>query len=940
MAMSWLGCAGPRAPAPAAPVDVMPSATFVKGSLFGTDVVGLPNGQTMTPDAAPGSVLRELDPHIREVPALRAGNAVATALSPDGGTLLVLTSGFNRTYDAKGFIYKPGSSEYVFVYDVSRGAPQETAVVPVPNAFGGIAFDPTGARFYVAGGSDDALYGFSRSGGGTWKPDGDPVPLGHMDAKGYGGLGLHVSPFAAGVGVTPSGALAVVANHENDSISIVDLRARRVLADVSLTPGGGAAGGEFPMGVLVVSDDTAYVSCQRDREVAVVDLGARKVARRIRVGGQPTRLVRAPDGAHVYVANANSDTVSVIDTRTVSVVAELPTAAPKDGPGAVLRTVRGSNPNALALSPDGRTLYVTNGGNNTVAVLALGADGATADVTGLIPTPFYPNAITLSRDGGRAFVAYGKSPTGPNPGGPWVDRAHRARAPYGPGASNQLSLQLTKGGLLSFPLPSAEALAKLTEQSLRNNRVGGDFVPPIFTALRGKITHVILVIAENRSYDQILGDLPHADGDRSLVLWGRGITPNQHALAERFVTLDRFFDSGGVSGDGWQWTVGARTTDVAEKAIPVEYASRGHHSYDWEGTNRNINVGQATVDERRAWNPEVPMSVDLLPGTADVGGADGPSDGGRGLLWDSAMAAGLTFRNYGCFVDDWRYGLPKGNPARVERLTRPVDTRTRVAFPTRASLLAPTDPYYRGFDMDFADYWREEEWARELALYTSANALPSLETVRLPHDHLGSFATAEDGLTSPDVQIADHDYALGLLVERVSKSPFWESTLVVALEDDAQNGSDHVDAHRSLALFAGGHVKRGATISTPYTTVSVLRTIELLLNIPPLSQADALALPIDDILTSAVDNTPFVAVVPSVLRTSTLPLPPPLPGEVASTPRGTREDWARATAGMNFAHEDSVPADAWNRVLLSCLAGKRPCDPPTDLPAGAEDDDD
>jgi hypothetical protein len=424
-----------------------------------------------------------------------------------------------------------------------------------------------------------------------------------------------------------------------------------------------------------------------------------------------------------------------------------------------------------------------------------------------------------------------------------------------------------------------------------------------------------------------------------MVHWGAAITPNHHALARSFVALDHFYDSGGVSGDGWQWTVGARTTDVAEKAIPVEYASRGHHSYDWEGTNRNINVGRATVDERRAWNPDVPMSADLLPGTADVGGADGPSDGGRGLLWDSAMAAGLTFRNYGCFVDDWRYGLPKGNPNRVERLTRPVDTRTRVAFPTRASLLAPTDPYYRGFDMDFADYWREEEWARELALYTSANALPSLETVRLPHDHLGSFATAEDGLTSPDAQIADHDYALGLLVERLSKSPFWESTLVVALEDDAQNGSDHVDAHRSLAFFAGGHVKRGATISTPYTTVSVLRTIELLLGIPPLSQADALALPIGDIFTDTVDKTPFVAVVPSVLRSSSLPLPPPLRGETATTPRGTREDWARATAGMNFAHEDSVPADAWNRVLTSCLKGERPCDPPSDLRGGVDDDD-
>ena len=924
------------------PQDVTPGAMLRGASLFGTDVVGLPDGLVMTPDATPGSALYDLDPHLESLAGFRAGNAVATALSPDGTTLLVLTSGYNRTFDRAGGKADPGSSEYVFVYDVTAGTPHETQVLSVPNTFGGISFEPAGARFYVSGGSDDVLHMYAADAAHRWHEDGAPIALGHLDARGYGGLGLKVSPYAAGVGVSASGALVVVANHENDSVSVIDARGRRVLGDVTLSPGDGAPGGEFPSAVLIVGDRRAYVTCQRDREVVVVDPATRAVVQRIRVGGQPTKIVASHDDARLYVANANSDTVSVIDTASGKVTGELATASPDGAAYGGLRGARGSNPNALALTADDRRLFVTNGGNNTVAVVDLAEGGVRGEVVGLIPTGFYPNAITLSRDGLHAFVASGKSPTGANRFGPWSD-AERARTrPYTPGIGNQFSLQLTHGGLLAFPVPAADVLAKLTRQSIRNNRAVVAPTPAIFDALRGKVKHVIYVISENRSYDQILGDLAGADGDPSLVHWGAKITPNQHALAHGFVALDRFFDSGGVSGDGWQWTVGGHTTDVAEKAIPVEYADRGHHSYDWEGTNRNINVGRATLTERLAWNPSTPPSRDLLPGTADVGGVDGPADGGRGLLWDAAMSAGLSFRNYGCFVDDWRYGLPKGDPARIPPLPHPVDTRTRVAFPTRASLAATTDPYYRGFDMAFADYWREAEWAREFDTYVATGALPSLETIRLPHDHFGRFDSAEDGLTTPDTQMADHDYALGLIVEKVSHSPFWESTIVIALEDDAQNGSDHVDAHRSLVLFAGGHVRRGAVVSTSYTTVSVLRTLELLLGMPPLGQQDGGARPMADVLTTIVDTTPYTAIVPGVLRSSSLPLPAPLVGEIAAAPRGTTERWVAATRGFDFSHEDAVPAEELNRVLGCGLAIPRACTPERSSarPAPSRDDDD
>ena len=253
--------------------------------------------------------------------------------------------------------------------------------------------------------------------------------------------------------------------------------------------------------------------------------------------------------------------------------------------------LRGSNPNALALSPDEQTLYVTNGGNNALAVLALSArdaggapargpgdPGGQSRLLGLIPTGFYPHAVATSRDGASLYVAYGKSPTGPNPGGPWSDRAGARRSPYLPGVANQFTLQLTGGGLLALPTPSPANLAKLTSQVLLNNRMdAATRTPPVFQALRGVVKHVIYVVGENRTYDQIWAILEDADGDRHLTHWGEAITPNHHALARGFVTLDRFFDAGGVSGDGWQWTMSGRTTDVAEKAIPVEYASRGIH---------------------------------------------------------------------------------------------------------------------------------------------------------------------------------------------------------------------------------------------------------------------------------------------------------------------------------------------------------------------------
>ena len=875
----------------------MPGERVARSSLFGTDVLGLPDGSALTPDAAPGARLFELDPHLPEAPWLRAAGSVAAALSPDGGTLALLTSGYDRAYDADGDRIEPASGEYVFLYDVRSGTPRETQVLRVPNSFGGIAFAPGGARLYVSGGPDDVLHEMTRDADGAWRESAPPIDLGHRDGHGFGGLGVKEGPFAAGVAVSPSGARVVVVENENDALTVVDAAARRRVGDVWLGPGGA-----FPFDAVVVGESRAYVTSQRDREVVEVDLESARVTRRIAVGAQPARLVANAAGTLLYVADAGSDGVSIVDIAAGRTVASVPTSG---APG----PLRGANPNAIAISPDERTLYATNGGTATLAIIALEAGGRAGQLAGLVPTGFGPTAVSRSPDGAWLYVANGKGVVGANPRGPWTNAARAAVDPYGPNGGNQYAPQLERGGLLAFPRPGEADLAKLTKQSLANARLAPAApVPSVFAELRaaGAVKHVIFVVAENRTYDQVLGDVAAADGDPTLVHWGAAVTPNQHALAARFVTLDRFFATGDVSGDGWQWTMGARTTDVAEKAVPILYAHRGAHTYDWEGLNRGINVGVAGDDERVAFDPHTPRGQ--LPGAVDVAAPDA-------LLWDAALAAGASVRVYGVFCDYTRYGYGREDPARVAEVPAPAASGTRVAFPARASLQAVEDPYFRCFDMRFPDAWRVDEWRREFDGYVARGDLPALEIVRLPHDHFGSFDQAEAGVDTPDTQMADHDWSLGRLVESVARSRYWDDTVIVAVEDDAQNGADHVNAHRTLALLAGAHVRRGAVVHTAYTTPSVLRTIELLLGLAPLGLHDAAAPPMEDVLDLQAHADGFEATVPSVLRSTKLPLPPARAGEHATLPRHDAAWWSAATAGFDFDHVDAAPAEALSRVL-------------------------
>ena len=504
------------------------------------------------------------------------------------------------------------------------------------------------------------FYDWNRS---SWAESGAPVKLGHPAALALG----EITPGAMGLAVTADGKRLVVANYENDSISLVDIAGRKVLAELDLRPGNGVAGGEYPVWVAIQGSSTAFVSSARDREILVVDISTNlpAIADRISVKGQPTRIALNPKQTRLYVAESSSDSVAVIDTKTHQIIEQIGTTAPKsvfpNNNG-----FKGSSPNSIAVSADGQFLYVTNGGANSLAVIHLanggdeesaGGSGGRSELTGLIPTGWYPNSVSVSADGSMLYVVNGKSNTGPVPQN-CTDVAGATKGDFSAcGAANQYVWQLTKAGFLTLPVPSGQDLEELTAQVAHNNNYSAQqnvADADMMGFLRGKIQHVIYIVKENRTYDQILGDLGKGNGDPSIVVYPQPLTPNLHALANNFIDLDNFYDSGELSGDGWNWSTSARAADTIEKTEPINYAGRGLN-YDYEGTNRNVNVGFGTPQERAAAFPaynSLPLSAqkNLLLGTADVSAPDSPEgEEGAGYLWNSALRAGL-WRELTCLL--------------------------------------------------------------------------------------------------------------------------------------------------------------------------------------------------------------------------------------------------------------------------------------------------
>ncbi|WP_373527859.1 beta-propeller fold lactonase family protein [Nostoc sp.] len=958
-------------------VVVIVSGIQVVSAVLPTSPVGnlpeggalLPTGQIITPTAAPGSTFGRLATGLRPDGNADAAEAVTTALSPDGKTLLVLTSGYNLNFrdqnTGANLTYpvldpltgKPSAeitrkAEWVFVYDVSNGKLVKRQQLNIPNTYNGLAWAKDGTRFYVSGGIDDRVYAYA-SNGSQYLPDAPFILLGHNSEQTapfptYDGGLLKDTPaelastgaVVAGLAVSKDGKTLVAANFENDSISIVDTTNRKVLKEIKFfVPGGKVATGEFPFDVAIKSAENGaaakvFVTSQRDNEVLAVNIASGQTTR-IPVGSQPNKVTLSNNQKRLYVANGNSDSVSVIDTNTNSVVQTISLSRTSD-------KYKGANPNSVALSPDERQLYVTLGGENAVAVVDLQSSGK---VIGRIPTGWYPNSVSVSKDGQKLYVVNAKSNSGPNPSANRTTPEGLARNTT---FRNEYNWALEKAGISVIPVPKGGALATLSEQVDKNNGFYNRRPDRTMKFLQDKIKHVIYVVKENRTYDQVLGDLPVGNGDPGLALFPQPVSPNHHKLALDFVTFDNFYDSGESSGVGWNWSTYGRTTDFTEKSQSVLYGNAGFNglTYDYEGTNRNINlVTPQTSSNPSQFNTRSTGVLDpsgqssILPGDQDVNApvGDGELNANAigGYLWDAALRAGKTVRNYGFFVDG-NYGTAQADPTKPDPLNplyipispTPAADNIQQAVAAKTVLLDKTDIYFRGYDQKNPDIYLYNEWVRDIDSYLARNELPNLSLVRLPHDHFGNFGNALAGLNTAPLQMADNDYAVGLLVEKISKSSLWKDTAIVIVEDDCQNGPDHVDSHRSVAYIISPYTKRNVVVSTNYNTVNLIRTMEDFLNIGYLGINDANAKPMSDAFTREPNFTPYKAVVPGNLCAA--PVDPKLvPAcqdknvEKTAAIASLRNEqwWAQATKDFNFEVEDKVDPEKFNRVLWAGVKG-------------------
>jgi len=944
-------------------------ACLLAGPALAQSGVQLPNGQYLTPTFATGSVFQALDPHLPGYKDFRAGWAVRTAISPDGKTLLVLTSGYNllnyKSGAQRGQNNPAASNEYVFVYAVggdTAAAPKLRQVLQVPDSFYGLVWAPNGQQFYVSGGVNDAVFVFGNA-SGTWAQT-STIALNHPSfANNLTGIDALLAPFLAnglgflahsstsGLAITPDGATLVVTNIYNDSISVIDTASNTVLWEFDLRPYNntpeltGTPGGEVPYDVAIAPNGsggyTAFVSSLRDREVVAVPLRSIPpdggTVQHIPLPGNPNSLVVSKDGTRLFVAQDNSDSVAVIDTQLWTVNREIPVLPV---PGAAQGAYTGLAPNSLALAPDGKSLFVSEGGANAVAVIDLTASPPA--VVAQIPTGWYPHSVSVSKNGKYLIVANSKSDPGPDPTST-------------KGAHNDYIEQIVQAGLLSLPVPAASDYAALNAQVVANN---GYQTPEsqhdlqVMAAVRAKIQHVIYIIKENRTFDQVLGDLQNgANGDPNLTMWGKAVTPSLHEAARSFVTLDNFDCAGEVSANGWPWSTGAREADYGETTVPLDYANRGFAD-DSDGLNRDVNIAFDSADRVGIYptvngigsiyeilgNAMPGGYTNLLPGTYDDFATDGPlgTPIQAGNIWDSALRAGLTVRNYGMKVDLTRYNIPVvvGGVPLVEF---PYSSGTQVAWSSNPTLAPYTDIYFRGFDNAFPDTWRMEEWTREFQLYINNGNLPSLSLVRLMHDHTGNFCpkpyTGSNcpaaKLYTPELQTADNDYAVGELIQAVASSPYAGNTLIFVIEDDAQAGADHVDAHRTTAYVVGPYIKQHHVVSTHYNTVNMLRTMEEVLGLPPLNLNDAHQPPMADIFDLNQSTWSYTALASPILKKTGLNVPHMQFVSGAGIdpnmqPTHDQDWWAQRTRGYDWKSEDRVPVDAYNRLLWQGMKGATP----------------
>ncbi len=673
-------------------------------------------------------------------------------LSPDGRYLIVSNNGY----------VKPT----LRVVDLERGIVSQT--VSLDDAWLGLAWTPDGTKLYSSGAAANSVIELGWQNGRLTR--GSTFPLGRSARETVDGRQPTVpQSFVGGISVSADGARLAAAHVLGQVVSLTDLATGNVRVTVNVPA--------EPYSTLFSKDGTTlFVSIWGGARVLMLDPKTLATQAEVVVGEHPNAMVQGADG-RLFVACANTNAVYVVDPGAKKAAEQISVALFPQAPP-------GSTPNALALSPDGQKLLVANADNNTVAVVDVSKPGDSR-VVGFIPTGWYPTGVAFSRRGEAIYILSGKGLTSlPNP---------RGAQPGVPGADGQYTGSMLQGSLSILPTPDDETLRRYTNTVYRitaytDDRRLNPAAAPADTAIPRRvgdaspIKHVFYVIRENRTYDQILGDLDRGNGDPTLALFGEDITPNAHALAREFVTLDNFYVDAEVSYDGHAFSTGAIATDVVEKFWPTNYASRGA-AYLSEGGGQMRNA---------------------------FGNLAAPQNG---YIWDACIHAGKTVRSYGEFAD--------GNAA-AGKMTATVP-----------GLDGHVAPYYESWDLHVPDARRIDAWLEEFDKFEADGTLPALSIVRLPNDHTSGVSA---GFPTPRAMIAENDQALGRLVDVISHSKYWNDSAIFVLEDDAQNGPDHVDAHRSVAFVVSPFVKRGSVDSTLYTTSATLRTMELILGLPPMSQ--------------------------------------------------------------------------------------------------------
>jgi DNA-binding beta-propeller fold protein YncE len=784
------------------------------------------------------------------------------ATSPDGRYFAVTNVGFRQQLS----IIDSATGNLVSRLEFPATAKQDRGL------YYGLAFVKQGEQtlLYASEGAEDAIGVFELS------TDGRLSKLRRIENPGPPNK-RKIPHHVAGIALSGDGRTLYAVNnqsHEENgftgSVSFIDAASGQVGKKVTVPA--------FPFAVVAPAQGPQagrkiYVSCERDGYVAAIDVASGDV-KNIRVGGGPTSLLLSRDGTKLYVTNSLSDTLVTLDLRSDRVA---DTLLLRQGD---LRGLPGVTPLGMALGPDEDTLYVALADMNAVAVV----DTGDHKIRGLVDVGWYPTSVSLSPDGRHLFVANAKGVQTRNPNNKPV------------GAWGTYAPNIIEGTVSALDLSEVERqLSKSTDRVLSNNLASNRAAAAISNDFhRPPVRHVVYVIKENRTYDQVLGDLPQGNGDPSLCLFPREVTPNQHALAERFALLDNFYVCAEVSFDGWAWSTQGMTNAYLARNVPYNYSGRGR-AYDSEGTNNG-----SAVD---------------LKGMKDV------AESGGGYFWEHAHKGGVSYRNYGFFVDTVpaRKGADgKAEEAEhVEGLRRSLlDTTCKefkdydLAYPDSDAALKHGVPPAPKQLLAFGRYRarnRISAFRREFESYVRKGELPGLMTVRLPRNHTSGTA---DGMSSARAMVADNDYAVGELVEMISHSPFWKDTVICVLEDDAQAGTDHVDCHRSPALVISPYVERSKIDSRFYNTDSMLRTMGLLLKLKPMNTYDAIASPIDVFTEKPANLEPYSAILPSKH----------IVGEVNSRRAYRSTDSTRLISRFG---EDSASDVELNDILWGSIKGPR-----------------